>query len=971
MRRRNGAVHLTACAMRLSYNYHKEKKRPIRFTKKRIPSPRKAHSLYGVRRISRVKKFIGRLAFFFVAAFLIGAASFVGLIGWYSRDLPDPNKLIERAVPQSTKIYDRSGARLLYEIHGEEQRSLVTINEIPDHLKWATLVAEDKNFYTHKGFDIKGIIRSIVIDIVRGGKVQGGSTITQQFIKNALLTREKTFTRKIKELALAYQLEQRFSKDQILQLYFNEIPYGSTAYGAQAAAHRYFGKSARELTLAQSAILASLPKAPTYYSPWGTHRDALFSRQHYILDALAENGYITEEDARLAKEEKISFQKPGQAIVAPHFVLYVKELLTELFGEKVVEEGGLTVITSLDYDKQMIAEEVVRTIGEKNLAQRAKNAALVSLDARNGHILALVGSRDYFDESIDGNVNVALRPRQPGSSIKPIIYAAAFQKGYTPSTIIYDVLTDFDTTGKKPYKPKNYTEKEYGPVTLKKALAGSLNISAVKTLYLVGVHSALEFAASMGYTTFQDTSRYGLSLVLGGGEVTLLEHTAAFSAFAQGGTRVSPLALLRVEDNRGRILYKKDRGDAVSVIDKEVAYQITDILSDAKAREYMFGTNANLTLPDRVAAVKTGTTNDFRDAWTVGYTPSIVTGVWVGNNDNKEMANKAGGSAVAAPIWHEYMKQTLTGAEKEPFPKPADIKTGKPVLDGTLLPHATIFIDSSTGSLATALTPPETIITKPYTDLHSLLAYIDKDNPLGDAPANPASDPQFEAWESGVAKWAKKNGFTSAMPQAQKLDGQPFAGHTLTIISPQENDTITQNNIAVTISTSSDRGIQKVEYYFDTTLVDTVLKEPFLLSSPLSGVENGFHTILIKSYDNGGSVQSASITVNLLLIRQQPTLFWKSPQPLTTHTLESPPSIDFDIILPEGYPLSSIQKISLFYTLEHTEDERIIATILNPDKISYSIPWSPSSGGNFLIRAFATDKKNSLLFQKRFTITIK
>jgi len=958
--------------MRLSYNYHKEKKRPVRFTKKRVSPPRKAQSLYGVRRPSLIKKIAGRLALFAVIAFLLGAVSLVGLIGWYSRDLPDPNKLIERSVPLSTKIYDRTGKIVLYEIHGEEQRSLIAINEIPDSLKWATLVAEDKNFYTHKGFDIKGIIRSIAIDVLRGGKMQGGSTITQQFIKNALLTREKTFTRKIKELVLAYQLEQRFSKDQILQLYFNEIPYGSTAYGVQAAARRYFGKSVRDLSLAESAILASLPKAPTYYSPWGNNREALFARQHYIIDALAENGYITEEEARFAKEEKISFQQPGQAIIAPHFVLYVKELLTEQFGEKMVEEGGLSVITSLDFAKQKIAEDAVKKIGEKNLSRGAKNAALVSLDPRNGHILAMVGSRDYFDESIDGNVNVALRPRQPGSSIKPIIYAAAFQKGYTPTTIVYDVLTNFDATGKKPYEPKNYTGKEYGPVTLKKALSGSLNIASVKVLYLVGVYSALEFAKSMGYTTFGDPNRFGLSLVLGGGEVTLLEHTAAFSAFAQGGVRTSPMAILRVEDNRGRVLFKKDKSDLIPVFDKEIAYQITDILSDTKERQYVFGNNKNLMLADRPVALKTGTTNNYHDAWTVGYTPSLVAGVWVGNNDNSEMGNKADGSVVAAPIWHEYMQQALAGTEVEVFPKPTEKKTGKPVLDGTLLPRSSVLVDATTGKLATALTPPESTITKPYINLHSILYYIDKDNPQGDTPSNPASDPQFNAWEAGVAKWAKKNGFVSELsPQPQSSVGQSIPSHTLTILSPQENDTVTQNTLTVGVSTASERGIQKVEYYLDTTLIDTVVKEPFSLSTPLSGVENGFHTILVKSYDNGGSIQNASITVNLLLKQQQPTLYWKSPQPLTTHPLSSPPPLSFDIVLPEGYPLTSIQKISLFYTPANTNQQTIIATILNPEKLSYSIPWSPLLNGDVLIHVFVTDKKNSLLFQKRFTITLQ
>ncbi|MBI2644925.1 PBP1A family penicillin-binding protein [Candidatus Uhrbacteria bacterium] len=637
-----------------------EHKKPRLFRHKRI-------SHHFSRRKNKKGRIFRIIFFVILFFFLLGIIGFFGMIGWFSRDLPHPDKLLDRSIPLSTKIYDRTGEHLLYEVHGAQQRSLVSISHIPNSLKKATITAEDKGFYTHKGFDVRGILRSILVDIISRKKAQGGSTITQQFIKNSLLTSRKTFTRKIKELVLAYQLEKQFSKDQILQMYFNEIPYGSTAYGVQAASKMYFGKNVQDLSLAESAYLAALPKAPTYYSPWGSHRDKLDARKNAILSDMEKEEYISEEEARAAQEEKIKFKSPGQGIEAPHFVMYVKELLADAYGEKRVEEGGLKVITSLDYDKQKFAEQTIRKQGEKNISMDALNAALFSLDTKTGEILAMVGSRDYHNEDIDGNVNVVLRRRQPGSSFKPIVYAAAFQKGYTPDTILFDIVTNFDTTGIKEYSPHNYTGKEYGPVTLRQALAGSLNIPAVKTLYLVGVPHVIEFAQSLGYTSLTDPDRYGLSLVLGGAEVTLFEHTAAFTAFAQEGKRVAPIAILRVEDEKNTVLKEFKDPIIQEVFDPEVARNISAILSDQKAREFIFGGHNYLILSDRPAAVKTGTTNDNRDAWTIGYTPSLVTGVWVGNNNNTPMKKGADGSKVAAPIWNEFMTYALKNTPPEPL----------------------------------------------------------------------------------------------------------------------------------------------------------------------------------------------------------------------------------------------------------------------------------------------------------------
>ncbi|MEK7103351.1 MAG: penicillin-binding transpeptidase domain-containing protein, partial [Patescibacteria group bacterium] len=420
------------------------------------------------------------------------------------------------------------------------------------------------------------------------------------------------------------------------------IPYGSTAYGVESASRVYFGKDVQDVTLGEAAILAALPQAPTYYSPWGNHKDALIARQHTILNAMVEQHYITKEQAENAKKETLTFKDPGTNIDAPHFVMYVKELLAKEYDEKTIEQGGLKVITSLDFDKQTIAEEVVDKRAKENLNQGATNAAMISLDAKTGEILAMVGSKDYFDKDIDGNVNVVLRKRQPGSSFKPIVYAAALMKGFTPQTTIYDVITNFSASGEA-YIPKNFTNKEYGPVTLKKALAGSLNITAVKVLYLTGIDTVSTLAKDLGYTSLNDPQRYGLTLVLGGGEVTLLEHASAYTAFAREGERAEPIAILKIEDRHGKVLQEFKDPKVNRVFDEEIARQMNDMLSDNNARSYIFGANNLLTLSGRPVAAKTGTTNDVRDAWTIGYTPSVVTGVWVGNNDNTSM--KKNGSA--------------------------------------------------------------------------------------------------------------------------------------------------------------------------------------------------------------------------------------------------------------------------------------------------------------------------------------
>ncbi|PJA89330.1 MAG: hypothetical protein CO138_00975, partial [Candidatus Moranbacteria bacterium CG_4_9_14_3_um_filter_33_15] len=586
----------------------------------------------------------------------------IGIFAYFAKDLPSPGNLNNRFVAESTKIYDRTGNHILYEIHGEEKRTQISLSQIPESVKYATISLEDQNFYNHYGIEIKGIVRAALKDVINLGTAQGGSTITQQLIKRSLLTSQKTFTRKVKEVILAIELEQKFEKDEILEMYLNEIPYGSNAYGIEAAAQTFFSKSAKDLSLDESALLASLPKAPTYYSPLGSHLEDLKSRQEYALTRMSDLGYITKQQALEAKSvnviEKINPRREN--IQAPHFVMYIKEYLEEKYGGQVIEEKGLKVYTTLDWEKQQIAEKAVREGAEKNITKyKAENASLVAIDAKTGQILAMVGSKDYFDKSIDGQVNVAIRDRQPGSSFKPYVYLTAFSKGYTPETQIWDVDTNFSTEEGKEYNPKNYDGKNSGLLQIKNALAMSLNVPAVKVLYLAGVKDSVETAKKMGITSLNYPDRYGLSLVLGGGEVKLLDHVSAYSTLATGGIYHKKTAILRIEDKEGNLLeeYMSDLG--TRVIDEKYIAMLDSILSDNSLRAPVFGENNPLKFSDRPVAAKTGTTNEWRDGWTIGYTPSLTVGVWAGNNDNTAMAEGSDGSYVAAPIWRQFMDEAL------------------------------------------------------------------------------------------------------------------------------------------------------------------------------------------------------------------------------------------------------------------------------------------------------------------------
>lgn len=812
------------------------------------------------KKITKKKIILSILAL--LAAFLV--IGFLAIV-WISRDLPNPNELMNREVAQSTKIYDRTGENILYEISGDQRRTLVPLQSIPANVKNATIAVEDKNFYNHGAFSVWAMFRTVVTNVIYN-RSAGGSTLTQQFIKNAVLSNEKTITRKIKELILSYRLEQKFSKDEILQMYFNEIPYGSNAYGVESAAQKYFGKSIKDITLPEAAILAALPQSPSRYSPYGSNKDLLLGRKDYILDLMVEQGYLSAGERDAAKAQEIVFKEKDNNMTAPHFVMYIKDILSEKYGEKMVEQEGLKIYTTLDLYKQKIAEEVI-TERTKNYSKNygANNAALVSLDPKTGQILAMVGSRDFFDDSIDGQVNVTTWPRQPGSSMKPIVYAALFEKGYTPATILYDVVTNFSTDPANPYTPHNYDLKEHGPVSIRQALAGSLNVPAVKAIYLAGINTVIDLAENMGYTTLYPRNRFGLSLVLGGGEVKLLEHTNAYSAFARDG-QISPIiSILKVEDKNGNIIEEYAPSEK-KVLDSQIARMINSVLSDNAARTYIFGAKNYLTLSDRPVAAKTGTTNDYHDAWTIGYTPSLVTGVWVGNSDNQKMNGKADGSVIAAPIWHDFMAKVLSGTPVESFKAPDDYKTGKAILDGQV-PQQIVDVDKSSGFLATSSTPPDLIEKRSALVHHNILFYVDKDNPRGAIPSNPASDPQFNLWEAAVKNWASKNASSSTTTLPVDYDNLHNDANkpTVKIILPKDNQTIDNTNLEIQVEASAPRLVSKIEYYINNNLWQTKLGEASSLTGNIGFLNNGYHTLKVRACDDIQNCNETSINFNLLI----------------------------------------------------------------------------------------------------------
>lgn len=653
----------------------------------------------------------------FLSTFLIGVIFFLVLFIYIELTLPDPESIAIRKVTESTKIYDKTGEIMLYDIHGEEKRTIIPWNQISESVKKATLASEDSDFYNHKGLDIKGILRALLKDVRDLDLSQGGSTITQQLVKKALLGDEKTVTRKIREALLSIEVEKRFTKDEIFWMYLNQIPYGSNAYGVEAASKTFFGKTAFELTLNESAVLASLIKAPSFYSPYGNHVDDLIKRTNALLERMLTLNFITIEEYQNAINDKIEFRSNIENIQAPHFVIMVKEYLEKKYGQDVVENGGLKVTTTLDAELQTAAEESVSKYAVINKEKyKASNAALVAIDPKTGELQSLVGSVNYFDIENEGNFNVATAKRQPGSAFKPFAYAVAFQKNYPDFTVLFDVKTEFnpncdpnteidqkkDEYGLDCYHPRNYDGKFRGPVTIRQALAQSLNVPSVKTLYLSGIKDTIDLAEKMGITTLQDKSRFGLSLVLGGAEVKLVDLVSSYGVFANDGIMNPWYFIKRVESANGTIL-ENNVSIPKRVIDSQIARLISDVLSDNSARAPVFGYSSSLYFPGKSVAAKTGTTQENRDAWVIGYSPTLVSGVWVGNNRQESMTQEGAGINAAGPMWHEFMTKAFEKVPQEEFIKPDLISFSETMLNGSYDkgdPHSILYyVDTNSDQL--------------------------------------------------------------------------------------------------------------------------------------------------------------------------------------------------------------------------------------------------------------------------------
>ena len=836
---------------------------------------------------SRVFVRMAKLAFILVIVLFVG--TFV-VLPFFAFNLPSPDRVVRRE-GFSTKIQDRNG-KVLYDIFAEQKRTPVDLAEVPEDLKDATVAIEDKNFYKHEGFDPTGMVRA-VYNIVFRRRLQGGSTLTQQLVKNVLLTPERTIFRKVKEFLLAIQIERRYSKDEILQMYLNEAPYGGTSWGVETAAETYFGKKVNDLTLLESAILAGLPQRPSYYSPYSSYPDAYIDRTKQVLRRMREDGYISEEEEEKALEElpNVEFQERGANFKAPHFVQYVQEILEERYGERVVEQGGLRVTTSLDLDLQEKVQDIVAEEIDKVKKLNITNGAAVVLDPQTGEILAMVGSRGYDDPEIDGQYNVTTALRQPGSAIKPITYVTALKKGYTASTLLIDVPTEFPGgEGQPPYKPINYDGKHRGPVQVRYALGNSINVPAVKMLATVGIKDTLQTAYDHGLSTLKPTqttlSRVGLSLTLGGGEVKLLELTQAYAPFMNQGFRVDPVAVLKVEDANGKVIeeVKPDKGRRV--LTPEQAYLIADILSDNEARKDVFGPNSLLNIAGRQIAVKTGTTNDKRDNWTVGGNSIGLVGIWVGNNDNSEMREVASGVSGASPIWRRVILEFLAGKPNTTFEVPGGIVTaavdaisGYAAHDGFASRiekfivgtepgedpvHKKLKVCKSDGKLAT----PSDIASGNFDEKEFIVL---KEN-------DPASRDGINRWQAGIDSWL------GAQPDGRYHPPSDFCGTqnpvNVEFLEPTDRTSNLPNKFKVRIRAESTNDINQIELEVDATKIRTFTGPPYEHQVELS---DGIHTLRAKAKDSKGNESDRIITVGV-------NVPWDYTTPTLTPTLTPSPT---------------------------------------------------------------------------------
>lgn len=799
--------------------------------------------------------------------------------------IPDFKGLEERKVSESTKIYDRTGKVLLYDVHQDVTRKIVSYGDISPYLRNATIAIEDSDFYQHNGIKFVSMIRSVLINLKSGSLKQGGSTITQQVIKNALLTSDKLFSRKIKEIILALKLERMMTKEEILALYLNEIPYGGSVYGAEDASQKFFNINVKDLSLAQAAYLAAIPKAPTYYSPYGNNRARLDERKNVVLDRMIELKLIDQREGEAAKKEIVAFLKRDDGgIKAPHFVEFVKAYLEDKYGKEYLETKGLKVTTTLNWELEQEAEKTVNKYALENEQKfKAKNAGMVAIDPKTGQILVMVGSRDYFDIANEGNFNITIAHRQPGSAFKPFVYATAFNKGYLPETVLLDLQTQFQTTCSpegKPlfpsvkeedcYTPANYDQKYRGPISLRDALAQSINIPAIKLLYLVGINDSIQTARNLGIKGLDDPMRYGLTLVLGGGEVSLLDITSAYSVFANNGIRNPYTAILKIEDSSGRILEEYTNEEA-RVLPENTARIINNILSDKNARAPLFGDNSLFDVAGRDVAVKTGTTNDYRDAWVVGYLSNLAIGVWAGNNDNTPMEKKTSGY-IAAPMWSEFLREAVKTLPVENFPRPndQDINNTKPALRGLWDGGESYIIDKISGKLATEYTPKETRETKVVRQIHSILHWINKDDPAGPTPASPENDPQYTLWEIPVQKWVKENGLinetSNIIPKETDNIHRPEFAPKISILGPSPLQTYKNSDrLIIKVVNGGKYPIASIDYFMNNFYLGSSKNAPFDFYFVPSDIPNigEINTIRVVLYDSVFNKAEAESTLNL------------------------------------------------------------------------------------------------------------
>ncbi len=817
-------------------------------------------------------KLIAKLMKIAFVLVIIGIIVLLISVPLIARELPSPDKVVRRD-GFSTKILDRKG-QVLYDVYSDQNRTLVDLKNVPTYLKQGTIAIEDKNFYKNNGFDFTGILRGFLSTLFRG-RLAGGSTLTQQLVKNSLLTQDRTLIRKFKEFVLTIEVDSRFTKDQILQMYLNEVPYGGTAWGVEAASEMYFGKKVSDLNLIECAFIAGLPQSPSYYSPYTGSTKAYEGRTKDVLRRMREDGYITAAQEKEAVNQvgNLSFQTLGAGFKAPHFVQYVEKIIEDKYGASALQGGGLQITTTLDLAIQEEVQNIVSDEISKVESIHITNGAAVVIDPQNGEILAMVGSKDFHAKDYDGQYNVAVALRQPGSAIKPFTYVAAFKKGYTPSTMVMDVPTTFPGGDQKDYKPVNYDGKYRGPVQLRFALANSINVPAVKVLAMVGIRDALQVAYNAGLRTLEPTQknldRLGLSMTLGGGEVTLLDLTDAYSIFMNGGYKVSPASILKVVDHNGKVLEENKPQKGNSVVSQEQAYLIADILSDNNARKDVFGLNSLLNVPGKTVAVKTGTTNDKRDNWAIGGNANGLVGVWVGNNDNSPMVQVASGVSGASPIWSRIIQRILKDKPNTKFQAPSGIvkeevdvisgyrahdnwasrsesfvKGTEPTGEDPI--HRNLKVCKSDGKLAT----PSDIAANNY-DNKEFYVFKEEDPTAGPGGEN--------KWQKGILEWLTTQTDSKYHPPTD------FCGTTnpmnVDFQTPRDQDGNLNSSFDIKISANSTSNIKEVSIEIDGTRVATLNNLPYQYSA--SGISNGIHTIRAIGEDDKGYRSDRTITVGV------------------------------------------------------------------------------------------------------------